>query len=191
MFVLALGLVLMLGVHVFASLRGPRGRVVERLGADPYRGLHALVALLGLVLVVWGFNHYRAAAWDQIWAPPERARDVTWTLMWFACVSLACVFYKAPGRIRGWLRHPLLASATLWSLGHFVSNGDAGGMLLFGAFFVWSIYARVALERRGDHGAPPSAAFTRADAIELVVGTALWAALALLHPYFAGVAAIG
>ena len=110
--------------------------------------------------------------------------------MWFALVSLACVFYKAPGRIRGWLRHPLLASATLWSLAHLVSNGDAGGMLLFGAFFVWSIYARVALELRGDHGAAPSAAFTRADAIDLAVGTALWAALAMLHPTFAGVAAI-
>ena len=44
MFILALGLVLMLGVHVFASLRGPRGRVVDRIGADPYRGLHSLVA---------------------------------------------------------------------------------------------------------------------------------------------------
>ena len=63
-------------------------------------------------------------------------------------------------------------------------------MLLFGAFFVWSIYARVALERRGDHGAAPSPAFTRADATALAVGTVLWAALALLHPYFAGVAAI-
>jgi len=60
MFVLALGLVLMLGVHVFASLRGPRGRLVERIGADPYRGLHALLAMLGLALVVWGFIRYRA-----------------------------------------------------------------------------------------------------------------------------------
>jgi uncharacterized membrane protein len=190
MFVLALGLVLTLGVHVFASLRGPRGRLVDRIGADPYRGLHSLVAALGLALIVWGFIRYRADAWDQIWAPPEHARDVTWTLMWFALVSLACAFYKAPGKIRGWLRHPLLASVTLWSLAHLVSNGDAGGMLLFGAFFVWSIYARFALERRGDPGAAPSAAFTRADAIELVVGTVLWAALAMLHPYFAGVVAI-
>jgi uncharacterized membrane protein len=189
-FVLALGLVLTLGVHLFASLRGPRGRLVERIGADPYRGLHSLVAMLGLVLIVWGFIRYRAYAWDQVWAPPEHARDVTWTLMWFALVSLACVFANSPGRIRGWLRHPLLASVTLWSLAHLVSNGDAGGMLLFGAFFVWSIYARIALERRGDHGAAPSAVFTRADAIELVVGSVLWAALAMLHPIFAGVAAI-
>ena len=97
---------------------------------------------------------------------------------------------KAPGKIRGWLRHPLLASVTLWSLAHLVSNGDAGGMLLFGAFFVWSIYARIALELRGDHGAAPSAAFTRADATALVVGTVLWAAIGMLHPYFTGVVAI-
>jgi uncharacterized membrane protein len=190
MLVLALGLVLMLGVHVFASLRGPRGGLVARIGADPYRGLHSLLAALGLALIVWGFIRYRADAWDPIWAPPEHARDVTWALMWFAQVSLACVFTKGPGRIRGWLRHPLLASVTLWSLAHLVSNGDAGGMLLFGAFFVWSIYARLALERRGDRGAAPSAAFTRTDAIDLLIGTVLWAALALLHPYFAGVAAI-
>ena len=189
MFVLALGLVLMLGVHVFASLRGPRGRLVERIGADPYRGLHSLVAAMGLALIVWGFIRYRADAWVQVWAPPEHERDAARTLMWFALVSLACM-YGRPSRIRGWLRHPLLASVTLWSLAHLIANGDAGGMLLFGAFFVWSIYARVALELRGDHGAAPSAVFTRADAIELVVGTALWAALVALHPYFAGVAAI-
>jgi len=189
MFMLALGLVLMLGVHVFASLRGPRGRLVERIGADPYRGLHSLVAALGLVLVVWGFSRYRAYDWDQIWAPPPWARYVAAVVMWFAFVSLASV-NKTPGKIRGWLRHPLLASVTLWSLAHLVSNGDAGGMLLFGAFFVWTIYARIALELRGDHGAAPSAAFAKADAIGLVVGTVLWAAMIMLHTTLIGVVAI-
>ena len=189
MFMLALGLVLMLGVHVFASLRGPRGRLVDRIGADPYRGVHSLVAALGLVLVVWGFSRYRAYDWDQIWAPPPWARYVTAVAMWFAFVSLACV-NKTPGKIRGWLRHPLLASVTLWSLAHLVSNGDAGGMLLFGAFFVWTIYARIALELRGDHGAATTAAFAKADAIGLVVGTVLWAATIMLHTTLIGVVAI-
>ena len=75
MFVLALGLALMLGVHVFASLAGPRGRVVERIGADPYRGLHSLVAAAGLALIVWGFIRYRADAWDpDLGAARTRAR---------------------------------------------------------------------------------------------------------------------
>jgi uncharacterized membrane protein len=190
MLVLALGLVLMLGVHFFASLRGPRGRLVERLGREPYRAIHALIALVGLALIVWGFGRYRGEAWNVLWAPPVWAGYVTAALMWLALVSLACM-NPAPGKIRGWLRHPLLAAATLWSLAHLVSNGDAGGMLLFGAFFVWSIYARIALVRRGDAGAPPSAAFTRADATALAAGAVAFAALTFLHPFFAGVAAVG
>jgi uncharacterized membrane protein len=190
MLVLALGIVLMLGVHVFASLRGPRGRLVERLGREPYRAAHALIALLGLALIVWGFGRYRAEAWNVLWAPPVWAGYVTAALMWLALVSLACM-NPAPGKIRGWLRHPLLASATLWSLAHLLSNGDAGGTLLFGAFFVWSIYARIALVRRGDVGAAPSAAFTRADATSLAAGTIALVALSLLHPFFAGVPVAG
>ena len=190
MLLLTLGLALTLGVHVFASLRGPRDRLVARLGLDPYRGLYTLIALVGLALIVWGFGRYRAYEWDQVWAPPEHMRDATLTLMWFAFVSLACV-NKTPGKIRGWLRHPLLASVTIWSFAHLLSNGDAGGMLLFGAFFVWSIYARLALERRGDHGAPPSTRFTRADATALIAGTLIFVAMILLHPYVIGVSAIG
>ena len=189
MSLLAFGLALMIGAHVFTSLRPLRDPIEARIGADPYRGLHALVALIGLILIVWGFGRYRAAAWDQVWVPPERARDVTFMLMWCALVSLACVS-QTGGKIRGWLRHPLVASVTLWSLGHLIANGDAGGMLMFGAFFVWSIYARIALERRGDHGAAPSPSFTRADAIALIAGTVLTIAVALFHPFLFGVAAV-
>ena len=113
MFVLALGLVLMLGVHVFASLRARAGggRADRRrpLSRSPLAG-----RALGLALVVWGFIRYRADAWDQIWAPPEHARDLTWTLMWFALVSLACVFDKAPGK------HPRLAAPPAARLGDVV-----------------------------------------------------------------------
>jgi len=189
MLILILGLIVFLGAHTIPTLRPFRAALIARVGEGPYAGIYTLVSLLGIVLIVWGFGRYRAEGLIPVWSPPLWTRHVTILLMWFAFVSLACM-NKTPGRIRGWLRHPLLAGVTIWALAHLIANGDAGGMLLFGAFFVWSIYARVALERRGDHGAAPSAALTRVDAIELVVGTLLWAALALLHPYFAGVAAV-
>jgi len=116
-------------------------------------------------------------------------RDATVTLMWFALVSLACVG-KAPGRIRGWAATPSAGRGDDLVVRPSAVERHARGMLLFGAFLVWSIYARVALALRGDHGAPPSAAFTRGDATALLVGSALYVALALLHPYFAGVVAI-
>jgi len=189
MSLLALGLALLLGPHVFASLRPLRDRLVARIGVDVYRGLYSLATLVGLALTVWGFSRYRAYDWRQIWAPPPHVGAVALLIIWCAFVSLACTG-KAPGKLRGWLRHPLLASVTLFSFGHLVAIGDTGGVLLFGALFVWSIYARIALKRRGDHGAPPSAGFTRADATALIVGTLLTVALTLLHPYLIGAPAI-
>ena len=166
MFVLALGLVLMLGVHVFASLRGPRGRSgrADRrrpLPGSPLAGRRARPGAdrLGLHPLP------RRCLGPDLGAARTRARrhmDADVVRPGFARLRVR----QGPGKIRGWLRHPLLASVTLWSLAHLVSNGDAGGMLLFGAFFVWSIYARFALERRGDHGAapwPPSPGPTRSN----------------------------
>ena len=92
-------------------------------------------------------------------------------LMWFAFVSLACM-NPAPGKIRGWLRHPdagRRSKSGRWA--HLLANGDAGGMLLFGSFLAWAVFDRIAVKRRGDPGAPQVADFTSADAIALGVGT--------------------
>ena len=97
----------------------------------------------------------------------------------------------APGRIRGWLRFPMLVGVKIWALAHLLANGDLGGMLLFGSFLAWAVFDRISLKRRGDLGAPRISAFTRADAIAIVVGTAAYVAMLLLHPHLIGVSVIG
>jgi hypothetical protein len=42
----------------------------------------------------------------------------------FAFVALACMS-SAPGRIGGWLRHPMLVAVKIWALAHLLANGDA------------------------------------------------------------------
>jgi uncharacterized membrane protein len=190
MLVLVLGIIVFLGVHTLTTLRGTRAGLVERFGLQPYKAAHSLVALVGLALIVWGFSRYRAEGLIVVWTPPVWARHVTITLMWFAFVSLACM-NPAPGRIRGWLRHPMLVGVKIWALAHLIANGDAGGMLLFGAFLAWAVYDRIAVKRRGDLGAPSVAAFTRADAMALGIGTVAYVAMILLHPYVIGVPVIG
>ena len=110
--------------------------------------------------------------------------------MWFAFVALAAI-NPAPGRIRGWLRHPMLVAIKIWALAHLLANGDAGGMLLFGSFLAYAVYDRIAVKRRGDLGAPLVKSFTRADAIVLGTGTAAYIAMILLHPVLIGVPVIG
>jgi uncharacterized membrane protein len=190
MLVLILGIVVFLGVHTLATLPAAKAGLVERLGARPFKGLFSLIAVTGLALIVWGFARYRGDGLVVLWTPPEWTRHITIGLMWFAFVALACM-NPAPGRIRGWLRHPMLVGVKIWALAHLLANGDAGGMLLFASFLAWAIYDRISLKRRGDAGAERIRSFTRADAIALVVGTLAFAAMIYLHPLLIGVQVIG
>jgi uncharacterized membrane protein len=190
MLLLILGIVIFLGAHTFTTFRGPRQSLTGSLGPNGYKGLHGLVSLIGFVLICIGFSRYRADGLIPLWSPPMGMRHLTILLMWFAFVSLAAM-NPAPGRIRGWLRHPMLVAVKIWALAHLLANGDLGGVILFGSFLAWAVYDRIAVKRRGDLGASRVAAFTRADAYTLVLGTIAWVAMMFLHPYLIGVTVIG
>jgi len=189
MLVLIVGIIVFLGAHTLTTRRETRANLIQRLGPNVYKGLHSLLSIVGFVLIVWGFSRYRADGWTQLWYPPIWTRHITILLMWFAFVSLACM-NPAPGRIRGWLRHPMLVAIKIWALAHLLANGDLGGVLLFGSFLAWAVYDRIAVKRRGDLGAPRVSSFTRADAIALVVGTVAYVAMIFLHPLLIGVSVI-
>ena len=186
MVTLLIGIIVFLGVHTLATQRESRANLIARFGEGPYKGLFSLGAVVGFVLIVWGFSVYRSQGWIQVWTPPAWTRHLTITLMWFAFVSLACM-NPAPSRIRGWLRHPMLVAIKIWALAHLLANGDLGGMLLFGAFLAWAVYDRIAVKRRGDLGAPRVSSFTPADGVNLLVGTVAYVAMMFLHPYLIGV----
>ncbi|MDR3463257.1 MAG: NnrU family protein [Beijerinckiaceae bacterium] len=189
MLVLIIGIIVFLGVHTLTALRETRAGIIGRIGLGAYKGVHSLLALLGFVLIVWGFSHYRAGGLIHVWSPPVWTRHLTISLMWFAFVALACV-NPAPSRIRGWLRHPMLVAIKIWALAHLLANGDAGGMLLFGSFLAWAVFDRIAVKKRGDLGAPRILSFTRADAINLIVGSVAYVAMIFLHPILIGVPVI-
>jgi len=189
MLILVLGVALFLGAHVFSTLRGPRARAIEQFGLKPYRAVYSSVAILGLVLIVYGFSRYRAEGIIQIWDPPTWSRHAAMPLVWFAFVALASR-RAPPSRIRGWLRHPTLVAIKSWALAHLLANGDLGGMILFGSFLAFGVYDRIAVKRRGDEGAPRLDAFTKGDAIALGAGTAVFAVILLLHPYLFGVSVL-
>ena len=190
MAILIAGILIFLGAHSFTTLRGARASLIGAIGDKPYRGLHSLVSIIGFVLIVWGFGQYRANDWTQLWTPPAWGRHLTMLLMWFTFIALAAMSPK-PGRIKGWLRHPMLVAIKIWALAHLLANGDLGGLLLFGSFLAWAVYDRIAVKRRGDMGAPRIDAFTRADAVAVIAGTVAYVAMLFLHPYLIGVPVLG
>lgn len=179
----SVGLVLFFIPHSFTMWRSARGRLVERLGVLPYRGLYSLVALGGFVLMVLGYGD---APRIEVWAPPYWLRHVAMLLMVPALVLLVAAY--VPGHIKARVRNPMLLAVKTWAFAHLLANGDLASMILFGAFLTWSVIDLIAVKRggRGAVVAQPRMAF---DVVALVGGLGLYAGLlGGLHQYVAGVA---
>ncbi|MDH7794781.1 MULTISPECIES: NnrU family protein [unclassified Beijerinckia] len=189
MAILILGLVIFLGAHTLTTLRETRAGLIARFGENGYKGLYSLASAVGLVLIVYGFGSYRAAGYIPVWDPPTWTRHLAMPLVWLAFIALIST-YAPPGKIKGWLHHPMLAAVKIWALAHLLANGDLGGIILFGSLLAWAVWDRIAVKRRGDFGAPASASFTKGDAIAVIVGTIAAVAMVYLHPILIGVSIV-
>ena len=189
--VMVLGLALFLGAHTLPAQRELRARAIASLGEGGYKIGSALVSLLGLVLIAWGFAHYRASGWIDVWNPPKVLRHITVALMLPAVILVVAAFIR--GRIYTVLKHPMLAGVKLWAAAHLLANGDLGSIILFGSFLGWAVFDRISLKRRTDAGAPPiPVGGWGNDLIAVAVGIVAYLALAFaFHPVVIGVPVLG
>jgi len=189
--VMILGLLLFLGVHTLTTQRDLRARAVGAMGEGGYKVGYALASLLGLVLIVWGFAHYREAGMWVVWTPPTAFKHITVALMLPAVILVVASYIR--GRIYTVLKHPMLAGVKLWAAAHLLANGDLGSIILFGSFLGWAVFDRISLKHRTDPGAPPiPVGGIGNDLIAVAVGIVAYLALALVfHPVVIGVPVIG
>jgi uncharacterized membrane protein len=188
MFVLILGLIIFLGSHsvrIFAE--GWRDELIGRIGEGRWKGLYSLVSVVGLVLVIWGYAMARADS-AVLWEPPVWLKHVAVALNLLAFILLGAFIVPA-GRIKARLGHPMILAVKVWAFAHLLANGRVAELLLFGAFLVWAI-ADFAASRRRDRalGTVRVAGPPRNDALAVIVGVVIWAALVWrLHEWLIGV----
>lgn len=189
--VMVLGLALFLGVHTLPAQRELRARLIASTGESGYKAGYALVSLLGIVLIAWGFAHYRATGWIDVWKPPNALKHLTVALMLPAVILVVAAYMR--GHIYTALKHPMLTGVKLWAAAHLLANGDLGSIILFGSFLGWAVFDRISLKRRTDAGSPPiPVGGWGNDAIAVAVGFVVYLALALaFHPVVIGVPVIG
>ena len=186
---LLIGLALFLGIHslqVFAPQW--RDNFIARRGALVFRGLYALLSLLGLILLVKGYGLARLEPM-LLWLPPRGMQHATILLMWVSMVMLVASF--VPGnQIKAKLRHPMTLSVKVWALGHLLSNGNLADVLLFGGFLLWAVLVFRAArqrDRKSLHSAPEGKLLPTLLTVGL--GTGIWAAFLMggLHLWLIGV----
>jgi uncharacterized membrane protein len=188
MLVLILGLILFLGAHsvrIFAE--DWRRNLIARIGDGPWKGVYSLASLVGLVLIVWGYGLARHDP-AVLWNPPEWLRHTAIALNLIAFILLA-IYIVPSGRLKARLGHPMLLSVKVWAFAHLLANGTLADLLLFGAFLVWAVVDFAASRRRDRAaGTVRIAGPAQNDAIAVVVGVLIWAALLWrVHEWLIGV----
>jgi len=186
-----LGMLIFFAAHSVRIFAEPwRRRKIEQLGPLGWKGLFALVSLLGLVLMIWGYGATRDD--PELWQPPLWAKHITILLTLPAFVLVAAA-YLPGSHFKSATGHPMLLGVKLWALAHLLANGRAGDMLLFGAFLLWASadFATARRRDRAEGGAAPAAS-VRGDSLVLAVGLAAWAGFAMFgHLRLIGVSPLG
>jgi len=192
MTLLILGLLLFLGAHSIRIVaNGWRSRQLARLGEKGWKGLYALVSLIGFVLIVWGFGLARKQP-VPLYAPPLWLRHLNalFTLLAFILVAAA---YVPGNHLKARLGHPMLAGVKAWAFGHLLATGMLHDVLLFGAFLLWAVVDFITARRRDRATGvtyPPGTA--KGDVVVAVVGVLAWAVFAFwLHGWLIGVKPMG
>jgi uncharacterized membrane protein len=188
MIILILGLMRFLGVHsvrIFAE--NWRRSIVARIGDGPWKGVYSVASIVGFVLIIWG---YGVARQDPVllWISPRWLRDVSILLNLIAFVLFAAYLVPA-GWIKARLGHPMILSVKLWAFAHLLANGTLADLFLFGAFLIWAV-ADFSASRRRDRaaGIVRIAGSVRNDALAVVVGFVIWAAILWrVHEWVIGV----
>jgi len=173
MALLILGLLLFLGVHSVAIVSpAPRARTIQRWGEGAWKGIYALVSLMGFVLICYGFVSARQTP-VILYSPPAWLRDAALIVMLPVFPLLIAAYL--PGRIKTAAKHPMLAAVKLWAFAHLLANGSLADVLLFGGFLVWAVADRISMKRRSApqvlRTAPPG---RWNDLMVVVLGLALY-----------------
>ena len=192
MVVLLLGLVLFLGVHsVRIVADGWRTRQIERLGPLAWKGGYTAVAIVGLVLIIWGYGQARLNP-VVLWTPMRGMAHLAALLTWVAFVLLAAAY--VPGNhLQRKLGHPMVLAVKLWALAHLLANHTLADVVLFGGFLLWAVLDFRSARRRP---LPPAVAGVQPNGLRtlatVVVGSLAWAAFAFwAHAAWIGVAPLG
>ena len=206
---LILGLILFLGAHsVRIWADGWRDQTIEAYGEKAFKGVYALVSILGFYLLVVGYGEARLQT-VALWNPPIFTKHISMLLMLLSSILLMAT-YIPRNHFKMRLGHPMVLSVKVWALSHLLANGNLADLVLFGSFLIWAVLNfrsarardRALLLNLNDAEDPAAEPLTESEStnqpkllstiITLVGGMAIWVLITfVLHAKIVGVSPMG
>jgi uncharacterized membrane protein len=204
-----LGLILFLGAHsVRIWADGWRNQTIEAYGEKAFKGVYALVSILGFYLLVVGYGEARLQT-VALWNPPIFTKHISMLLMLLSSILLMAT-YIPRNHFKMRLGHPMVLSVKVWALSHLLANGNLADLVLFGSFLIWAVLNfrsarardRALLLNLNDAEDPAAEPLTESEStnqpkllstiITLVGGMAIWVLITfVLHAKIVGVSPMG
>lgn len=192
MIAFVVGLALFLGLHSIRIVAEPmRTWLIDRLGANGWKGAYSIVSIASFALLVWGYSQARMTT-SFVWIPPTPMRHIAALLTLVAFVIFLAA-YVPKNHIKARLHHPMMLGVKVWAFAHLIANGSLVDMVLFGSFLAWAIAAfRAARIRDRAAGTTYPAGTGAGTAMTVVAGVAAWAVFAFwAHGVLIGVRPLG
>ncbi len=186
MLILIAGLIIFLGVHSVAiAAPGWRNAMVTRIGEQPWKGLYSIIALVGLILVIYGYVVVRKQP-IYLYVPPGYFRYIAMLLMLPVFPLLLATYL--PGKIKTNVKNPMLVAVKAWALAHLLVNGMLADVLLFGSFLLWAVADTISIKKRPPKAIPALPAGRFNDVIAVVGGLLLYVLFVFwAHEWLVGV----
>lgn len=180
MTILLSGLVLFFGIHSVPMFPSFKASLQSRFGEMRFKGIYSLLALAGLVLIIFGMS---SAEFRPVFVPPAWSPPVANLVMPVSfCLLVAA---QMPNNFRRLIRNPMLSGVLIWAAAHLLANGDLASILLFGLFGTYAVVDIVSVNRRSAE-IPARQPLTR-DLLVLVIGFAAFWIVRYFHAALFGV----
>ena len=178
---LILGIIIFFSIHL-VPISPLKSILINRLGENKYKGLFSLIALIGILIIIYGFS---SADYYPIWDPLPYSKGLALTLMPISIVLL--VGANIQTNIKRLTKHPMLIGILIWSFVHLLANGDLRSIILFVSFGVYALIDIIFSKKVLTTNNTANYTLTK-DIIVVIIGLLVYAIIVYFHQYIAGVA---
>ena len=183
---LILGVLLWSLLHILpAAGSGIRAALINRIGEGPYKGLFALLIILSIVMMVFG---WKTIPREFIYELPAWADLVCGISMLAMSVLFFAPYMKT--NISRLLRHPQLLGIALWGFGHVLASGQVRSLVLFGGISAWAIVELLCINRRDGAWQKPAPVSYMEDFKLLLAGLGFFLIFVFIHEGVFGAAVV-
>ena len=177
---LLLGIIIFFSIHL-VPIFPIKNILINRLGENKYKGLFSLIALVGLLIIIYAF---RRADFYPIWDPLPYSKEIALALMPISIILLAAANMQT--NIKKFIKHPMLIAIFIWSFVHLIANGDLRSIILFASFGVYALIDIIFSKKVLTTNIAANYTLSK-DIIVIIIGLVVYVIIVYFHQFIAGV----